>query len=105
MSIESYYVAGITVKNLTETRGSGGQTVKTYSAGTDISGRIRKLTGAEIIVADKDAFTADYRLYCAPAEVISSGDQVEYDSKTFSVVSVNDVMEMGKHLQVDLKRR
>ena len=103
--IERYYTSGITLKTLVSGRSTGGEYTRSYSSGTAIRGRIRKLNGNEMVIGDKQNFISDHRLYCSPSVNVGEGDLIVFNSKEFEVTSVNDVMNMSRHLQVELKIR
>ena len=48
---------------------------------------------------------SDHRLYCLPSVDISEGDRVSDAAKEYDVISVNNVMGFGHHLEVDMKIR
>lgn len=103
--IESYFTGGIVVKKRTESRGPGGEVIVTYGQPSEIQGRIRFLSGSDRIMGDKETYISDHRLYCGASVDISNGDRVEFSGEEFDVVAVNDVMNFGEFLQVELNKR
>lgn len=101
--IERYFENGIKIAPVTMSRTDGGEVEYNYGTPYSIRGRIRMLSGREGYDADKRSFPADYRLYCPVSTQVKREDRVEYLEKDYEVVRVNNVMEMGGHLEVDLK--
>lgn len=103
--IDNYFTGGIFVHKRNETRSPDGGVAVTYAEGVEILGRIRFLSGSDRIMGDKDTYISDHRLYCGTSVGVSEGDRVEFSGKEYDVVAVNNVMNMGGHLQVELKKR
>ncbi len=69
---------------------------------SSFEGALRRLTGRDRYVAATHGYDADFRLYVdAPLDIIE-GDRVTFEGRRFDVKSVNDVMEQGEILQIDM---
>ncbi len=98
--------SGLEFRRPTRAANDYGELVKSYPVTADfsVSGVLRQLSGNEIYAASMHGYEADYRVYVdAPADIIE-GDRMTYDGVNYDVVRVNDVMQTGEMLQIDLKR-
>ncbi len=104
MPIDSYYKPGFTIKRPVRTVDSGGSPVETFSDFLTTSGRMRPLTGTEILANEKLGLVTSHRFYCAVIDV-EEKDKI-YNSNTgntYEVKFVKNPMEMGDHLEIDCK--
>jgi head-tail adaptor len=95
---------GFALYRKTYVTNSHNESVETWPATPEstFSGALRTLSGDKRFVSALHGYDADCRLYVAPSVDIQVGDRVLYDSKTFEVKTVNDVMQMGEVQQVDM---
>lgn len=104
MPIENFYKPGYTIKRPILSIDSGGSPIETFSDFITASGRMRPLTGNEILANEKLGLVTSHRFYCAMIDV-EEKDRI-YDSNTentYEVKFVKDPMEMGDHLEIDCK--
>lgn len=102
MGIESYYVTGYEIQRATNADDGAGSFTETLNKVSDITGRMRPLTGNEILANEKLDLITTHRFYCAITDVLP-GDYI-YDSvkdKTYSVKFVKNPMEMDDHFEID----
>jgi len=102
MGIESYYVKGYEVQRATNVSDGAGSSTETLSKVSDIAGRMRPLTGNEILANEKLSLVTTHRFYCAITDV-REGDYI-YDSvkaKSYEVRFVKNPMEMDDHFEID----
>lgn len=101
--IEDYYTSGFEVKRLSYTN-DGGVPSNTYTTALTIDGRMRPLSGREILQNEKLNYITTHRFYCGIHE-IQSDDKI-YDSNTgkvYNVELIRNPMEMDDHLEIDCK--
>jgi hypothetical protein len=67
------------------------------------SGVLRQLGGDKRFVSSVHGYDADFRFYADPPKDILPGDRITYGGKNYEVKAVNDVMETGELLQIDLQ--
>lgn len=102
MPIDSFYTSGYTIKRPTQSIDSGGAVVLTFADLVSTYGRLRPLTGTEILGNEKLGLVTSHRFYCAVMD-IDVKDRI-YDSvngKTYEIKFVKDPMQMGVHLEID----
>ncbi len=79
-----------------------GDLVQGYATLRTIKGRIRQLSADEVVASGKETGISTHRLYTRELDVILK-DRFLYKSKNYLVKAVNDVMNFGELLQVDLE--
>lgn len=102
MGIESYYVSGYEIQRATGVDDGAGSSTETLNKVSAISGRMRPLTGNEILANEKLNLITTHRFYCAITDV-REGDYI-YDSvkdKLYEVKFVKNPMEMDVHFEID----
>lgn len=102
MPIDSFYTSGWVIKRPVVTVDSGGSPVKTFSDLLSAYGRMRPLTGNEILANEKLGLVTSHRFYCGVIDV-EELDRL-YDStngKTYEIKFVKNPMQMGVHLEID----
>jgi len=102
MPIDSYYRSGFTIKRATLLNDGGGVMVKTFIDFASTDGRMRPLTGNEILANEKIGLKTSHRFYCAVNNAIEA-DRI-YDSvyqKTYEIKFIKNPMEMDDHLEID----
>jgi len=102
MPIDSYYKSGFTIQRSVQTVDPGGSPIESFVDLTDVDGRMRQLDGREVLGNEALGLKTSHRFYCAVIDV-EEKDRI-YDSvkdKTYEIRSVNNVMEMDVHLQID----
>lgn len=79
-----------------------GDLVQGYAVLRTIKGRIRQLSADEVVASGKETGLSTHRLYTRELDVILK-DRFQYKTKNYLVTAVNDVMNFGELLQVDLE--
>ncbi len=99
LPIERYFDE-ITLEKPTTTTDEWGQPTQTWTPQV-ILGRLRQLSGREMVMGSKDQIIVSHRLYCVTDEVAEI-DRIVHKGRTYHVVRVNDVMDFGRLYQVDV---
>lgn len=102
MPVESYYKSGYMIKRAVNTNDGGGVVIQTFSDLVATYGRMRALTGTEILANEKLGLVTSHRFYC-PVIDVEEKDRI-YDSnksKTYEIKFVKNPMEMDSHLEID----
>lgn len=99
MSINDHYIPGFTVKRSVQTNVNGIAT-ETFSDLAEVSGRMRALTGNEILANERRGLKTSHRFYCDVID-IEIRDRIVNGSNTFDVKFVKNPMEMNHHLEID----
>ena len=76
---------------------------QTYASAGTIQGLIRKVSGDEPHTAGKDTPIGQYRLYCRKTTLLNS-DRVTLGTDAYEIKDINDVMNFGVLMQVDLEK-
>ena len=79
-----------------------GDLVQGYTTLRTTKGRIRQLSADEVVASGKETGLSTHRLYTRELDVILK-DRFLYKSKNYLVKAVNDVMNFGELMQVDLE--
>lgn len=103
MGIESYYVGGYEIHRATKSVDAGGSVTESLSKQSDIVGRMRPLSGDEILANEKLGLITSHRFYC-PVTDLKYGDYIldTVKSQLYEVKFVKNPMEMDDHLEVDV---
>ncbi len=102
MSIDSYYKSGYTIKRVTSVDDGAGSYTEQLSDLVSTYGRMRPLSGNEILANEKLNYRTTHRFYC-PVIDIKPEDKI-YDStseKYYEVKFIKNPMEMDSHLEID----
>lgn len=102
MSIDSYYKSGFTIKRVTNVNDGAGSYTKLLSDLIATYGRMRPLSGTEILANEKLGVITTHRFYC-PIISVRPDDKI-YDSnsdKFYEIKFIKNPMEMNDHLEVD----
>jgi head-tail adaptor len=94
------YFQPVAIHRQTKSVNSVGEPVKTYALHITVDGLLRPLPAKEQRVADQNKTIATHRLYCRPADILTT-DRIVESGKTYQIVSANDVMAFGALMQVD----
>lgn len=74
----------------------------TYAPILTIQGVVRETSGDEPHNAGKDTPISKHRLYSRKTALLPS-DRIVYNGQTYEIKNINDVMNFGELLQVDLE--
>lgn len=102
MGIESYLVSGYEVQRVTKIDDGAGSYTEQRNKVNDTNGRMRPLSGNEILANEKLNLVTSHRFYC-PIQDVTEGDYI-YDTvkdKFYEVKFVKNPMEMDDHLEID----
>ena len=102
MGIGSYLVSGYEIYRPTDVDDGAGSSTEQLIKLADTQGRMRPLTGNEILANEKLNLITTHRFYCAITDV-REGDYI-YDSvkgKYYEVRFVKNPMEMDDHFEID----
>lgn len=102
MSFQSLLNAKVNILRITSTPGAMGETESVNVLHYELACRINWKRGMQKIFFDKDTYFRDGKLYCNVVD-ITVNDRVQYGSKIYQIVDVNNVDEVGKFLVLDLK--
>jgi head-tail adaptor len=103
MSIESFFTTGITYKVPTETRDAAGGVIETLGSAVSLLGRIRPMTGSEVLASDKLNIISTHILYCLPESGLTVKCRVYYGSDTYLVKFIKNPMTYDKYWMVNLE--
>lgn len=102
MGIETYWVSGFEIKRVTKVDDNAGSYTEQLSKVSDTVGRLRPLSGNEILANEKLNLITSHRFYC-PVIDVNEGDYI-YDTvkpRLFEVKYVRNPMDMDEHLEID----
>lgn len=99
--IDKFFVP-ITIQRKTTGEDEWGNPTNTYEAIGTLQGVIRQTGGNEPFVSGKDTPISSHRLYCR-VTTIEPEDRFLFGGKTYSVKNINDVLNFGELLQIDLE--
>lgn len=103
MSLSNLFNTKVNVIRISKTAGAlGGWTEVENVLHNNLPCRINWKRGSEKIFFDKNSYFRDGKLYCSVVD-ITIKDRVQYKSKTYQIVDVNNVDEVSKYLVLDLK--
>lgn len=103
MSIESFFTTGITYKVPTETRGGMGGVIETLGSAVSLLGRIRPMSGNEILASDKLNIISTHILYCLPEANLTVKCKVYFGSETYQVKFIKNPMTYDRYWAVNLE--
>lgn len=93
----------LTIQELVGSQNSYGEVVQTWSDVATIWGSIEPLRGKEYIEAATARASVDHRIRVRYRSDITPGKRIEYGSRTFEIVSVIDVLEKHKEMELMCK--
>jgi len=102
--IKHWFESGWTHHTWKSTEDSWGNPVEDWSTGSAIDGRFRPLSGDRVVRDEARNIVTDAKFYCSPDESISAGDQLRKGSDEYEVTFVQDPMDMGRFLQVEMRK-
>jgi len=103
MAITSFYMTGILSNIPSFMQNESGEIVKTSGVTYDISGRIRPMTGDEIIVAEKLNMISTHILYCPVGSEINDTSIIIDGANSYNVKFIKNPMSMNHHLEIWIK--
>lgn len=102
MPIGSFYTAGFKIKRQSLQNDGGGVFSPVFTDYLNITGRLRPLTGNEILANERIGLKTSHRFYCDVISVIET-DRI-YDSsssKSYDIKFIKNPMGMNHHLEID----
>lgn len=100
--IDKYYGEGFKIKRQSLQDDGGGVSVPVFTDVMDVSGRLRPLTGNEILANERIGLRTTHRFYCDVISVIPT-DRI-YDSNSsssYDIKFIKNPMSMNHHLEID----
>ncbi len=101
MSIETFYSQEFTISRPTISRSASGAALKTYATGAAFVGRLRPLSGKEIVASEREGVRITHRIYCNTVNDVRQTDRLTHGGKVFEVRFISDPMSMNHHQQID----
>ena len=98
--INDYYLPGFQILSYTEVN-DGGIAIKTHSVIMEIAGRMRPLSGNEMVTNEKLGYKSSHRFYCDIAEINNTHILRDPDGRIYDIKYVKNPMEMNHHLEID----
>jgi len=92
----------VNILRITYTPSAMGQTEVSDELYKNLPCRINWKRGSEKIFFAKNSYFRDGKLYCRVIDVTVK-DRVQYNSKTYQIVDVNNVDEVNRFLVLDIK--
>ena len=100
--LPAYLVSGFEVNRKSTLQDEYGEEVISWALQTTVDGYLRQLSGDKRFVAATHGYDADYQLFVLSLEDALVGDVVVYDGKNYEVRNVDNVMEAGNLMRLDL---
>ena len=102
MGIDGLYNKTFTLYNPTYTQDHGSQ-VRTMGSGSSVKGRIRKLSGNEVLEYGKKQEKSTHMWYCDVSENVSATSIIKDENDNYyNVVDVDNPHELDEFYQVTL---
>jgi SPP1 family predicted phage head-tail adaptor len=95
----------VAVEELTKTRGSMGQVVEDWAQTRTFRARIVPVKGKELLENGKEVMKKPVRIYCRYPQVLPNGCRLKYNSRIFDVVSVVNIDELNRELEILTEER
>jgi len=102
MSLTSLFNSKVNILRITKTASAMGQTEAKNVLHNNLPCRINWKRGSEKIFFAKDTYFRDGKLFCRVVD-ITNKDRVQYKSKTYQIVDVNNTDESNRFLVLDLR--
>jgi len=99
--ISDLYLSGFTILRPTVTK-AGGIATEVLTTVATVAGRMRPLSGNEMLQNEKLNYVTTHRFYCNRI-TIRPDDIISKDGNNFNVRLIRNVMEMNSHLEIDCK--
>ena len=100
--IEHFLNLSCTLQRATQGTNTMGETVLNYAPVAVFAGSIRPQTGREVKINNRKTQITTHRLYCHPRQILPT-DRILCNGILYGVIFANDVMHMGRLMQVDLE--
>lgn len=104
MGITSFFCTDILSNIPTFAVNETGEVVQTGGTLYDITGRIRPMTGDEIIASDKLNIISSHVLYCSVGSQVTDDSVITYENSSYVVTYIKDPMNMKHHLEIWMKQ-
>lgn len=103
MSIDRFFTTGITYKVPTITRDAAGGEIETLGTAVSLAGRIRPMTGNEILASQKLEIVSTHILYCLPEANLTRKCRVYFGSDTYLVKFIKNPMTLYRFWAVEME--
>lgn len=101
--VDKYLTQDVSIYTMAEGVDTYGGITLTPTIKATVKGRMRKLSGNERYISEKNSEEVNYRLYLRPTE-IEVTDEIKYNNEYYLIESINDVMEFAEFYHVDLRK-
>lgn len=102
MSLQSLFNKKVNILRITNTPGAMGTSEVATVLHLDMPCRINWKNGSQKIFFNRKTYFRDGVIYCNPAD-ITEADRVQYGSKIYHIVGVNDTDEDDRLLKITIK--
>lgn len=93
----------IEIQGNNPSKNSVNETVDNWETKGYVQGVIWQLSGSETYLSSKDTRIIKHRLMCDVTMEITEADRVYFKEQAYDIEVVNDVNNLGKRYQIDLK--
>lgn len=88
------------IEQPTNTLNDFGETVQTWATFVTVFGAIQGIAGREFIIANNKNAEMDYRVYTEYIQGVTPAMRVKFGTRLFAIVSVINVDELNRELQL-----
>ena len=99
------YFEDIDIERKVITSGKYNEEIVNWLHHITIKGRLRKLSGNEIVRSDQLQSIGTHRLYCYPADIVKETDRIVFNGKNYEIIDVNNVMNFDDLLQIECEEQ
>lgn len=92
-----------TIEEKTEVKNNLGEAIETWSEKGTVEGVMWQLSGEEKYTSKDDDSVVEYRLAFDKTFEVTNSDRVSYNGKVYDIELVDDVNNLGKRYELDLK--
>ena len=90
----------LTIEQPTNSLNDFGETVQAWSTFVTVFGAIQGIAGREYIIANNKSAEMDYRIYTEYTDNVKPTMRVKFGTRYFAIVSVVNVDELNRELQL-----
>jgi SPP1 family predicted phage head-tail adaptor len=95
----------VSVEELTQSRGTMGQVVQDWAETRTFRARIVPVKGKELLENGKEVMKKPVRVYCRYPQELPTGCRLKYKSRIFDIVSVVNIDELNRELEILTEER
>lgn len=101
--VSRFFTDTVTVLRSTNTRGTGGEVVRTWSTQFDITGSFQTNNIEWSVINNQEAHRRTNTFYCGYTTSILESDRIMYNGKTYEIIGVN--APFNHHVEITLKSK